>query len=545
MIRPIVVLLLLGALRVEAQPRERPNLVLINTDDLDALLGTTDFMPNLHRIAMQQGITFKNFFVTNSLCAPSRATLLRGQYTHSHEIFASEGAAGGFEKFHRLGHESSTLATWLQEAGYRTILLGKYLNRYPLDDRTYRPPGWREWLSPVAGNPYQGFDYRMNENGRIVSYGSGASDYLTDVLTRKAEALLRRDTRTPVFLYIAPYAPHHPATPAPRHRKLFPDARVPRVPSFNEADVSDKPSPRSPLSSSEIQDADELYRQRLRSMQAVDEMIARLVDVLEATGRLSNTYFFVTSDNGFHMGHHRLRPQKATPYEEDLRVPLIVRGPGVPAGSEVSGYLTGNVDLAPTLAELAGVEVAHFAEGRSLVPFLKGEPPSTSSWRQAFLLEQYSDEGLIAPSTGKTRPIFVGLRTSRYKYIEYWTGVREIYDLASDPYELENFAATAPADLLEPPLVAAARARAVRRRFLPRRGSDARSVARWRRERSLRRGRSRTRLLLARSSPEFCRSGASHRRRPSGWRRPGPGPDGRSGPASRGSWRPERALGPR
>jgi N-acetylglucosamine-6-sulfatase len=447
MTQAIVCLLLLVAAFVDAQVPSRPNLVLINTDDLDENLGSLEYMPNLHRLA-QQGLTFADFFVTDSLCAPSRATLLRGQYTHSHEIFSTEEPTGGFEKFHRLGHEDSTLATWLRSAGYRTILLGKYLNGYPLDDRSYRPPGWSEWHSPVAGNPYEELDYRMNENGRIVSYGGSEADYLTDVLARKAVDLLRRDTGTPFFLYVATYAPHYPAPPAPRHRRMFPNARVPRTPSFNEADVSDKPAPRSPLSSSEIEDTDELYRQRLRSLQAVDEMIARLVDLLTETGRLGNTYIFVTSDNGFHMGQHRLRPQKATPYEEDLRVPLIVRGPGVAADTELSGYLTGNVDLAPTLAELAGVEVPHFVEGRSLVPFLKGERPPPSTWRQAFLLEQYSDEGLIAPSTGRTRPIFVGLRTLRYKYVEYWTGVREMYDLSVDPYELDNVGSAAPKDVI-------------------------------------------------------------------------------------------------
>jgi arylsulfatase A-like enzyme len=437
MARTIVCLLLSSVVSLAAQEHPRPNLVVINTDDLDQNLGSVDTMPNVQRLA-RQGLTFSDFFVTNSLCAPSRATLLRGQYTHSHEIFSTEEPTGGFEKFHRLGHEDSTLATWLHAAGYRTILLGKYLNGYPLDDRTYRPPGWNEFHSPVAGNPYQGFDYRMNENGRIVSYGGAEADYLTDVLARKAGDLLRRDTGTPFFLYIATYAPHYPAPPAPRHRRMFPNARVPRTPSFNEEDVSDKPAPRAPLSASEIEDTDELYRQRLRSLQAVDEMIARLVTLLEESGRLGNTYIFVTSDNGFHMGQHRLRPQKATPYEEDLRVPLIVRGPGVSAGTEVVGYLTANVDLAPTLAELGGAEVPHFVEGRSLVPFLWGTNPPPATWRQALLLEQYSDEGLIAPSTGMTRPIFVGLRTLRYKYVEYWTGVREMYDLASDPFELEN-----------------------------------------------------------------------------------------------------------
>jgi arylsulfatase A-like enzyme len=428
-----------------------PNLLLINVDDLDQNIGSLDYMPNLHRLLVQQGLTFPDFFVTNALCCPSRATLLRGQYTHSHEIVASEAPAGGFEKFLQMGHESSTLATWLDAAGYRTILLGKYLNGYPLRaDRTHRPPGWHEWHSPADGTPYRGFDYRLNENGRLVSYGSSASDYLTDVLARKAESLLGRDVSKPFFLYIAPYAPHYPAPPAPRHQRLFRDARVPRTPSFNEEDVSDKPAPRSALGGSEIEEIDELYRSRLRSLQAVDELIARLLVLIERSGRLDNTYIFFTSDNGFHMGQHRLRPQKATPYEEDVRVPLIVRGPGVAMGEVVAGHLTGNVDLAPTLAELAGVEIPHFVEGRSLAPFLRGDYPAPTSWRQVFLLEQYSDEGLIAPSTGMSRPIFVALRTLRYKYVEYWTGVRELYDLETDPYELENRGDTAPMELVAP-----------------------------------------------------------------------------------------------
>lgn len=437
------------SISLESAAAERPNLVLILVDDLDLNLGSTDFMPNLHRLLVQQGLTFSDFFVTNSLCCPSRATILRSQYTHSHEIVASEAPAGGFEKFLQLGHESSTLATWLDAAGYRTLLLGKYLNGYPLrGDRTHRPPGWHEWLSPADGTPYRGYDYWLNENGRLVFYGSSASDYLTDVLARKAEGLLSRDVSKPFFLLLAPYAPHYPAPPAPRHRNLFRDARVPRTPSFNEADVSDKPAPRNVLSGGDIEEIDELYRSRLRSLQAVDEMIARLFRVLESSGRLGNTYVFFTSDNGFHMGQHRLRPQKATHYEEDIRVPFIVKGPGVATGGVVAGYLAGNVDLAPTLAELAGIDVPHFVEGRSLVPFLRGDPPPPTSWRQAFLLEQYSDEGLIAPSTGMSRPIFVGLRTLRYKYVEYWTGVRELYDLGSDPYELENLGDRAPRELV-------------------------------------------------------------------------------------------------
>ena len=248
-----LVCLLLTTLCLQADVLARPNLVLIVADDLDQNLGTLDFMPNLHRLLVQQGLTFSDFFATNSLCTPSRATLLRGQYTHSHEIVANTEPSGGFDRFLRMGHESSTLATWLQGSGYRTMLLGKYLNGYPEGgSRTHRPPGWSEFLSPVDGEAYQGFGYRMNENGRIVSYGNRTQDYLTDVLARKAEDLLRRSAGTPFFLYLTPYAPHHPATPAPRHERLFPSAQVPRTPSFNEADVSDKPAPRSALAGSEI-----------------------------------------------------------------------------------------------------------------------------------------------------------------------------------------------------------------------------------------------------------------------------------------------------
>jgi arylsulfatase A-like enzyme len=427
----------------------RPNLVLIVADDLDRNLDTIASMPNLQRLLVDQGLTLSDFFVTNALCAPSRATLLRGQYTHSHEVRANQSPAGAFETFLRNGHEASTVATWLQRAGYRTMLVGKYLNGYPEGgSRTHVPPGWSEFISPIDDEAYKGFDYRMNENGRIVSYGQRSRDYLTDVLARKVEDLLRRSGGAPFFLYLTPYAPHHPATPAPRHDRLFAGARVPRTPSFNEADVSDKPAPRSALAASEIEDIDALYRSRLRSMRAVDEMIGTLVQILESSGRLRDTYIFFTSDNGFHMGQHRLRPQKATPYEEDVRVPLVVRGPGVPSGKTLSGYLAGNVDLAPTLAELAGVETPHFVDGRSLAPLLRGERPAAGTWRQAFLLEQYSDEGLIAPSPRSSQPVFVGVRTLRYKYVEYWTGVREIYDLDSDPYELGNLGSAAPPDLV-------------------------------------------------------------------------------------------------
>ena len=176
---------------------------------------------------------------------PSRSSFLRGQYTHNHQVYTNSSPLGGFEKFYSLQNETSTLATWLQAAGYQTVLLGKYLNGYPdPSNRTYIPPGWNEWYSPAKGSPYQELNYSLNENGKLVAYGIGARDYMTDVLSGKTDDFIRRSASDPrpFFIYLATYAPHEPAIPAPRHADLFPNLQVPRTPSFDEADVSDKPS---------------------------------------------------------------------------------------------------------------------------------------------------------------------------------------------------------------------------------------------------------------------------------------------------------------
>jgi N-acetylglucosamine-6-sulfatase len=221
----------------------------------------------------------------------------------------------------------------------------------------------------------------MNENGKLVRYGSRADDYLTDVVARKSIDFIKRAAAEgqPFFIHLALYVPHSPATPAPRHAQLFPDAQLPRPPSFNEPDVSDKPSfirNRPLLTERQIAQMQDLYRKRLQSLQAVDEMLASLIATLQATGQLEHTYIFFTSDNGFHMGEHRLNSGKQTAYEEDIRVLLIVRGPGVPAG-RVLEHLTGNIDLAPTFAELGRAAIPDFVDGRSLVPLLSSTPPPT------------------------------------------------------------------------------------------------------------------------------------------------------------------------
>jgi N-acetylglucosamine-6-sulfatase len=464
-----VSLLALGGMRLGTAQPATPNIIFILTDDLNANL--IEFMPNLKQQLVAQGTTLKNFFVNVSLCCPSRANILRGQYAHNTQILTNLMPTGGFEKFYALGHESSTVATWLQAAGYRTCYLGKYLNGYPASvSLTHVPPGWTEWYSPVAGNPYSNFNYVMNENGKLVRYGSRAEDYLTDVVARKSIDFIKRAAAQgqPFFIHLALYVPHSPATPAPRHAQLFPDAQLPRPPSFNEPDVSDKPSfirNRPLLTERQIAQMQDLYRKRLQSLQAVDEMLASLIATLQATGQLEHTYIFFTSDNGFHMGEHRLNSGKQTAYEEDIRVSLIVRGPGVPAG-RVLEHLTGNVDLAPTFAELGGAAIPDFVDGRSLVPLLRNAPPPLDSWRQGFLIEHWTQqrqesfktEGVWEPLDPMERehtqqqlaiPQFAAVRTKDYLYVEYVTGERELYDLNADPYQLESMHSTADPALLQ------------------------------------------------------------------------------------------------
>ena len=249
------------------------------------------------------------------------------------------------------------------------------------------PPGWDEWYGKIDQQKL--YDYRINENGEEVSYGNEEGDFYTDVLSGQATDFVGRAAPEdqPFFAYVAPTAPHGPATPAERHEGAFAEEEGPRPPSYDEEDVSDKPSPIAAaerISETESSEIDDYYRQRLESMLAVDEMVGSLVDELEAAGELDNTYIFFTSDNGWFGGEHRIRSGKNRPYEESARVPLFVRGPGVADGATTE-KLTLNTDFAPTFAELAGVSFP--ADGRSLTPLLHSEEPS-SPWRSSVLLEK-------------------------------------------------------------------------------------------------------------------------------------------------------------
>ena len=392
-------------------------------DDLN--FATVQQMPELRSSVIEEGASFQNTFISYPLCCPSRATILTGLYAHNHDVRGNAPPDGGFQKFRSEGYEESTIAVRLQQSGYETGLFGEYLNYYLDEDPTHVPPGWDEWH---ARGDIAYYEYELNENGEIVSYGNDTEDYFTDVLTRKATDFVRRVTADsqPFFLYLAPAAPHEPAIPATRHQGAFADEEAPRSPSFDEEDVSDKPSwirEIDSLSDEQISEIDDRYRNWLASMLAVDEMVASLVRELEVAGELDNTFIFFTSDNGYHQGEHLIDYGKNTPYEESARVPLFVRGPGVPAGSKVE-RLALNTDFAPTFADLASIEFS--ADGRSLAPLLRGED---HAWRSAVLLEGFPDEN--PPSYG-------AVRTETHKYVEYDNGETELYDLEADPYELEN-----------------------------------------------------------------------------------------------------------
>ncbi|CAN5791764.1 sulfatase [soil metagenome] len=420
----------------EGTDEGQPNVVLVSVDDLD--LQMTQTLPQLQKVMADKGITFENSFVTNPLCCPSRATTLRGQYAQNTLVQGNQPPQGGHKKFQRLGRERSTFATWLDEAGYQTAYMGKYMNGY---HGTEVPPGWDDWLA-VSGD-YASDD--LTYNGRLLP-NVLKERYETDVLSQKSSLYIERAAKSqkPFFLYVAPRAPHQPAEPAPRHEDLFSGDEVPADPSedpaYNEADVSDKPpwlSQRQPLTQQEKLRMDELHRDRLRSMQSIEEMMVRLEEKLRQTGELDNTYIIFTSDNGHHMGQHRLPIGKWTAYEEDIRVPLMVRGPGVPEDESREHMVTNN-DLAPTFADLAGASTPSFVDGRSLAPLLESGSFQQQEWRRAFLVEGgrfFQEAGAGDPID---RPRFDSVRTADHLYVEYATGARELYDLRKDPHQLEN-----------------------------------------------------------------------------------------------------------
>jgi arylsulfatase A-like enzyme len=442
-----------------AAPRSvvtRPNIVFVLTDDLSTNLVTQQFMPNLWALK-QHGATFANYFVTDSLCCPSRASIFTGRYPHDTGVFTNGGTDGGYGAFQANHDDQSTIATDLHAAGYRTAMMGKYLNQYHTNDPP--GPGWDSW--DVADWGYPEFNYDLNEDGRVVHFGGpdqkGKDNYLTDVVSGLADAFVDKTVaqqhRQPFFLEVASFAPHQPYTPAPRYAGLYPGLKYPATPAFDAANLNPPRwlGSRAPLTTQQLANIDLAYRKRAESVKSVDDLIGSLVTTLRRDGVLSHTYFVFSSDNGLHMGEHRLTPGKLTAFDTDIHVPLIVVGPKVHAGTTIQA-IAENIDLRSTFDALAGTHPAEAVDGRSLTAVLvggRGAPATPSGWPTGVLVEHRGPDGANAgpdrpPSRSGNPNSYEALRLTNALYVEYADGEREYYDLTTDPYELDNIYATLP-----------------------------------------------------------------------------------------------------
>ena len=419
----------------------KPNIVVLMTDD--QTLESMSVMPQTQRLIGEEGTTFTRSFVNYPLCCPSRSTLYTGQYAHNHGVLGNGPPLGGYTRLDK----SNWLPLWLQAAGYRTMHVGKFLNGYGrLSPPTEVPPGFNDWHGTVDPSTYSFWNYTVNENGVLRTYGAAREPefYSTDFFARRANELIAgaAPSDQPFFMSVAFLAPHsgQPAdaddpagqntpSPAPRHVNAFSTVALPQPASFNEADVTDKPAlmQRRPFLTPERAGAiQENYQQRLESLLAVDEAVASIVGGLDAAGELDDTLILFTSDNGFFHGEHRVPQGKLLVYEPSIRLPLLMRGPGVPGGERQSQLVT-NADLAPTIIDAADATPGRVQDGRSLLDLV--EDPGVQ-WGRELLLEGGTNAGLT----------YTALRNYRWKWVEHGNGERELYDLENDPDELLNVA---------------------------------------------------------------------------------------------------------
>ena len=414
------------------------NVVTILADDLDwNTFSQVQRLVDLRSL----GTSFVNSTVTDSLCCPSRTSILRSQYVHSHKVVSNLYASGGgFQKFFELGEQNDCLGTWLHDAGVHTGFIGKYLNEYPngAPSPNYIPPGWDDWVVPVDfGNAYKGYGYTLNRNGKLKKYGYKPKDLINDVLTADAQRFIRR-APDGFYLQVNTFAPHEPAPVAKRNRNL-PSQAVPRTPSYN-AVGTDEPSwlaARNPYFPMRLNKFDIMWSNRVKSAESVADTVAGVYDALKATGRINDTLVIVTSDNGFHAAFHRLPGGKRTAFKEDTVVPLVILGPGVTTGGTVTA-MSSTVDLAPTITSVLGTAPSAIAEGRNLVPFLASQAPP-SDWRTATLTESMSEAAPGDPDYSTfSPPRFASLRSEQWLYVEYVTGEKELYNRYTDPDEMHN-----------------------------------------------------------------------------------------------------------
>jgi arylsulfatase A-like enzyme len=477
----------------------RPNVLVVMTDDQAA--ADLALMPNVKRLLSDQGTRFADAIDSYPLCCPARATFITGQYAHNHDVAANFYPFG----WYGMKDRANTLPRWLQKAGYRTAMIGKWLNGYgSRDGRGEVPKGFDVWRGLLDVSAYDYFNYVMNSNGKLKTWGdpvfarklvefsdiqvtpqenpglgnvlarlrevfgegpytywgkADPEDYSPDVTGRITEDLVERERRSrkPFFIWWSPAAPHREDVavtlmgrpgrdprPPPRYEKRSGRYELPRPPSFNEADVGDKPSNvqngAPELSDAQIEQLQLDYEGRAGSLLAVDDHVKRLVATLRRTGQLDNTLIVFLSDNGWLQGEHRIPGDKFLPYEESLRVPFILRGPGVPKGRVVRGQVA-NVDFAPTIVDAARARAGRRMDGGSLMPVARDPRRRVNRAIGLEALERLFPLGDFGPVNAWDRP-YTGVRTDRYTYAVYTeTGERELYDRRKDPHQLRNVAA--------------------------------------------------------------------------------------------------------
>jgi arylsulfatase A-like enzyme len=424
-----------------------PDVILVVLDDVrwDAVTRQATFstvMPTLAGLAGQRGTVFTQATTVNSLCCPGRASIQTGTWSRTTGVYTNgpkigqptEGTTGGYSKFREVA--GSTVATWLDDVGYRTALYGKSFN----GSTTEVPPGWDEYgtfLSTIESNEGGAYyDYDWAENGTVQHFGTAPAEYSTDMTAGKAEQFLRTTPAgTPAFLYWAPFASHGSplgTLPAPRHANAFSGLNFgPQPPSRGEADVSDKPAyiQERPIGVTSEASWQTTMRTHVRPLAAVDDGIAALMAAQRARGRYDQTALILVGDNGYARGEHRWGSKKA-PYEETVKVPMVVVAPaGQASAVRRAGQLVSTADVAPTIADYGGTAVPAFVEGGSMAPIVAGARPT---WRADVLIEHLAN--------GRDIPTYCAVRSPAWTYVVYADGFRELYDNLRDPWQLQNVA---------------------------------------------------------------------------------------------------------
>jgi arylsulfatase A-like enzyme len=434
--------------------QDPPNVVMLMTDD--ETVEDMAVMPRTRTLLGAHGVTFAHSYVSYPVCCPSRATFFSGQYAHNHGVMGLYPPTGGYIRFDRW----NSLPVWLEHAGYATAHIGKYMNGYGTQVAADVPPGWTEWHGAIDGSTYRMWGYTLDDNGRPRTYGRPFVQdprlYQTDVYRDKAVDFIKRraPSKRPFFLSVAFLAPHHESAsiravtgklvrPAPRDATALTDESLETTRAFDEGNLTDKPAflRRAPLRLGVLDGIAEHYRQRQRSLLAVDDAVQAIVRELRDQGELGDTYILFTSDNGYMQGEHDVPSGKMLPYDPSTQVPLLIRGPGIPHG-RVSRELVGNIDLAPTILQAARARAGLTEDGRSLLPFARHPRRRTN---RPFLHETgglryipVRDQDQDGTPAVRRILSYRAVRTNRWLYVEYRSGARELYDLSRDPNELHS-----------------------------------------------------------------------------------------------------------